>query len=118
MLKSLCLNVVDVMKTYRLNSNAIIKKNWPEYMVAAVLLRAQLCNFHVSNDLLMSTIGNILVSCCGGLHVPKLPTFPGMDKFKGDLSSQLARLVRLQETGFSISVATRDPTESGGRGTG
>lgn len=28
--------------------------------------------------------GNILVSCCGGLHVPKMPTFPGMDKFKGE----------------------------------
>lgn len=28
--------------------------------------------------------GNILVSCCGGLHVPKLPTFTNMDKFKGE----------------------------------
>jgi len=33
--------------------------------------------------MILSTKGNILISCCGGLHVPKMPSFPGMDKFKG-----------------------------------
>jgi len=29
-------------------------------------------------------IGNVIISGCGGLHVPKYPKFPGMDDFKGD----------------------------------
>jgi len=29
-------------------------------------------------------VGNVLISGCGGLHVPKFPNFPGMDEFKGD----------------------------------
>ncbi len=31
--------------------------------------------------------GNILISCCGALHVPKMPSFPGIDKFKGSSSN-------------------------------
>ena len=55
MLKSLCLNVVDVMKTYRLNSNAIIKKIWPEYMVTL----SRQC-YHVPS----SAISMCLTMCC------------------------------------------------------